>query len=113
MLRRSQFNSYGVNINRYFNDSSWYKYIQLAQKKKELKEVLSWFDTRVLNDIFFGASVTTVDVRVRIVCGMVNKLTCITPDMKYELMNLMYEKRKEYQKKHIEFLARYVYNIPF
>lgn len=112
MLRRSTYDNYGVNINRYWKDYSWHKYIQLAQKKKELKQVLSWFDTRVLDDIPWK-SITTIDVRVRIVCGMVNKLICITPDMKYELMNLMYDKRKEYQRLHIDFVAKWEYKVPF
>lgn len=111
MLRLTTWNSYGVRINRY-PETNWIKYIILAQKKPELKKVLIWFDNKIIDDLP-TKSYTTINVRIRIVCGMVNKLSCLTPDMKYELMNLVYSKRKEFDNKLIEFKAKWEWRIPF
>ena len=83
---------------------SWYVFLRIQNKeiretefhkffkKQTLSKVLAWYDTQILQQIGI-ASKTTLEVRIRIVCGMVNKLPIevLTRDLKIEFMECIWD----------------------
>lgn len=102
-----------IYICNYCNSPEWNKYFRMASKHKDIEEILCWFDKYILRQISRTTKTTTLDVRIRIVCGMINKNTFLTRDLKYELMELIWTKYKEKTKLFNDFVARSICGVPF
>ena len=54
--------------------ASWWVYTNLEKTHESVRHIIYWFDTNILQRIGKDTKFT-LDVRIRIVCGMVNKLS--------------------------------------
>lgn len=97
----------------YCNTPEWSKYFKMASKHPNICKIISWFDTMILQEMSRNVKKITLDVRIRIVCGMINKDIFLTKDLKLELMELIWTKYKERERIHDNVIAKCIYNIPF
>lgn len=83
-------------------------------QKQTLSKVLAWYDTQILQQIGI-ASKTTLEVRIRIVCGMVNKLPIevLTRDLKIEFMECIWDTFRKFYDEWNEWYCRYILQLPF
>lgn len=102
---------------------SWWVFLKIAEKerqnlsfkaKKPVNHILYWFDTNILQRINKD-STFTLDVRIRIVCGMINKLSPnkLSLDMKREFMECIWDTYQKFSKDYIEYHCRYELGLPF
>lgn len=103
-------NIYSCN---YCNKPEWNKFFKMAEKHKSIKDILCWFDKNILRQMSISTKKSTLDVRIRIICGMINKNTFLTRDLKFELMELIWYKYKEKTKLFYDFVAISIYELPF
>lgn len=97
----------------YCGTPEWNKYFKMAYKNPDIKYILCWFDKKILQQMLVSTKRTTLDVRIRIICGLINKNKFLTRDLKIELMELIWKKYKEKQCLFNEFLSRSIYGLPF
>lgn len=102
-----------VEMCNYCGTPEWNKYFKIASKHSDIKYILCWFDKNVLRQISMSTSTITLDVRIRIICGIINKNTFLTRDLKIELMELIWSKYKERQRLFSDFVARSIHKVPF
>lgn len=94
---------------------SWWVYIKLEKTHKSVRHIICWFDTNILQRIGKDTKVT-LDVRIRIVCGMINKLSFknrISIAMKREFMECIWDTYQEFSKDYVEYYCRYELGLPF
>lgn len=105
---------------------SWYVFLRIQNKeiretefhkffkKQTLSKVLAWYDTQILQQIGI-ASKTTLEVRIRIVCGTVNKLPIevLTRDLKIEFMECIWDTFRKFYDEWNEWYCRYILQLPF
>lgn len=102
---------------------SWKMFINLANRElkinsfrdiKPINHIIYWFDTMILQRIGKDTKFT-LDVRIRIVCGMINKLFSdkISIAMKREFMECIWDTYQEFSKDYIEYYCRYELGLPF
>lgn len=72
--------------------ASWWVYTNLEKTHESVRHIIYWFDTNILQRIGKDTKFT-LDVRIRIVCGMVNKLSSnrISIAMKREFMECIWD----------------------
>lgn len=113
----------GVTNRNILDWSKWEPYLNIADRERNRKEynklnhLLYWYDYNILwqiDKVNYTKDLTTLDVKLRIVTGMVNKADYLTWEQKYELMDLMFEKYKEFIKHRFDWLHFCeVQNLPF
>lgn len=96
--------------NREIKDTEFHKFF----KKQTLAHIIAWYDINILQQIGI-ASKTTLKVRIRIVCGMVNKLSTevLTRDLKIEFMECIWDSFNRLYYEFNEWHCRYVLGLPF
>lgn len=103
--------------------NSWNVYINLATRERKtsnfkeitpINHIIYWFDTNILQRIGKDSS-NTLDVRIRIICGLINKLSHkeISIDMKREFMECIWDAYKKFSKDYVEWHCKYILSIPF
>lgn len=103
----------------YCSTPQWNKFFRIANNHTEVRNILIWFDKNILRQIegkdveYENINRKTLDVRIRIICGMINKTSKLTRDLKIELMELIWDKYKERRRVHENFIARSIYHVPF
>ena len=114
---------WGKRYNLFHWRASWWVYISLAERErktlpfkadKPVNHILYWFDTNILQRIGKDTKFT-LDVRIRIVCGMVNKLSSnrISIAMKREFMECIWDAYQKFSKDYMEYHCRYELGLPF
>lgn len=93
---------------------SWWVYIKLEDTYKPVRQIICWFDANILQRIGEDARFT-LDVRIRIVCGMINKLSPdrISVDMKREFMECIWDTYQKFSKDYMEYHCKYELGLPF
>lgn len=95
---------------------SWWVFITIAAKynNKEVNHIIYWFDTNILNRISKDTR-QTLDVRIRIVCGMINKLNPakMSRPMKQEFMECIWDAYMKFSKDYYEYHCKYELCLPF
>ncbi len=97
----------------YCGTPEWNKFFKMASKHDNIKNILCWFDKNILRQMSLSTKKTTLDVRIRIICGMINKDHFLTRDLKFELMELIWDKYREKNKLFSDFVAISIYKVPF
>ena len=96
--------------NREIKDTEFHAFF----RKQRLAKVLAWYDTQILQQIGI-ASKTTLEVRIRIVCGMVNQLPVevLTRDLKIEFMECIWDTFHKLYSEWNEWYCKYILQLPF
>lgn len=104
-----------------FNWEGWEPFIKIRDNrtnkktfstKVELPHIIGWLDREVLQQI--GVSTyTTIDVRIRIICGMINNCIQLNWQQKQKLMELIWDIRKQFNKSYTDYYCKYIAQVPF
>ena len=94
--------------------ASWWVYTNLEKTHESVRHIIYWFDTNILQRIGRDSNFT-LNVRIRIVCGMINKLNPakISMEMKREFMECIWDAYQKFSKDYIEYHCRYELGLPF
>ena len=127
-----QFGSYRYDSIKWLNE--WYFILNLQDKycnkaktqpldksESEFLHILYFYDRNILqcicgmNPIENSRNFATTMVRLRIICGMVNKLdhNKFSIDMKYWIMQCFWDAFYKVWKLHAEWYGRHIANLPF
>lgn len=81
---------------------------------KPVNHIICWFDRNILQRIGKDSK-TTLDVRVRIICGMINKLDAnkVSFKMKMRFMECIWDAYKEFSRDYFEWHAKWILGLPF
>lgn len=105
--------------------NEWYAFFNLAKKDRngDINKILAWFDKNVLQamDIQYypepklKTSITTLDVRIRIVCGMINKIShyTLSREMKIAFMECIWDTYKKFKRLYLNSYFIYAEQLPF
>lgn len=82
--------------------------------EKPIRHIMWWFDKNVLQQIGIESKVT-LDVRIRIVCGMINKLSPnhLSIELKREFMECIWDSYRNFGRSQENWYCKYVLNLPF
>lgn len=121
-LSNRVYTSWGVRYNSFIWNPDWKIFINLSNKEIEqgwikpntIRYVICWFDTNILQRIG-KEQLTTLEVRIRIVCGLVNKLpyTKLPRELKIIFMECIWDTFRKFYKSWQEWHCKYVLNLPF
>lgn len=122
-LTNKTYTPWGKQYKQFHWKSSWWVFINFANKEratmefnevKPVNHIIYWFDTEVLQKIGKD-TVFTLDVRIRIVCGMINKLPYnkISMDMKREFMECIWDTYQKFSRDYMDYYCMYVIELPF
>lgn len=101
----------------------WYAFIRMQNKEikerpfnayKPVAHIIYFFDTKVLQRIGKDHRVT-LDVRIRIVCGLINQLSPnkVSIPMKREFMECIWDTYKKFMREWEEYYFKYILQLPF
>lgn len=81
---------------------------------KPVNRIICWFDRNILQRIGEDSKIT-LDVRVRIVCGMINKLDAnkVSFELKIRFMECIWDTYKEFSRDWWEWHAKWILGLPF
>lgn len=122
----SYLNSCPIRYNEINWRPSWYVFIRIQNreiketefhkffKASSLARIIAWYDTQILQQIGIAAKVT-LQVRIRIICGMVNKLPVevLTRELKIEFMECIWDTFNKLYNLWNEWHCRYILQLPF
>lgn len=87
------------------------KHSSICFCKKGLEELVVWFDTNVINRIGKD-TITTIDVRMRILTGMLNNLINLTHDQKREAHIIFVNSFRQANRSYIDYMCK-TQGLPF
>ena len=113
-LTSNVYTPWGKQYQMFHWKPSWWVFIKLSNKTKDVRHIIYWFDINILQRISKDTRFT-LDVRIRIVCGMINNLTpiFISIDMKREFMECIWDAYQKFSKDYIEYHCKYILQLPF
>lgn len=81
---------------------------------KPIRHIMCWFDSNILQRIGKESNIT-LDVRIRIVCGMVNKVSpkSLSIELKREFMECIWDAYRNFRRSHENWYCKYILNLPF
>lgn len=126
---------WGVRYNQFNWRNEWYCFLNINKKqvkslgiyseldyihncntksKYTTAHLLYWFDTNILQRISKD-STQTLDVRVRILCGMVNKISPreLTIPMKQKFMECIWDTYRKFNGSWIDYECLNIFGLPF
>lgn len=125
-LTNHVYTPWGVRYNEFKWRNEWYTFLKLYDK--ELKEtnsfrknttnsvshIICWFDRNIIQRIGIDNKVT-IQVRIRIICGMINKLfiPTVTREMKIEFMECIWDTYKQMDKSWSDYYCLNILGLPF
>ena len=108
--------------------NEWYTFLKLAEKEREeykfnssflqsynsINHILYWFDANIIQSID-KVSKTTLNVRIRIICGMINKMQNkkITREIKIELMECIWDAYNKLYQQYFDWYCLNILQLPF
>ena len=80
----------------------------------KISHIICWFDRNVIQRIGIDNKVT-IQVRIRIICGMINKLfiPTVTREMKIEFMECIWDTYKQMDKSWSDYYCLNILGLPF
>lgn len=122
-LTNNVYTPWGKSYQKFRWNADWNIFIKIAERErktssfkdtKSVNHIIYWFDTEVLQKINTERKVT-LDVRIRIVCGMVNKVlhTKLSWELKQRFMQCIWDAYQEFSRDYIEYNCRYILKLPF
>lgn len=120
------YTTWGVKYSSFNWRPEWYTFIRM--QNREIREIefheffkrynvsylLHWFDSRILQRIGVDNELT-LKVRIRILCGLVNKLPADTMPrpMKIEFMECIWDTYRKFYKEWYEYYCKTILELPF
>ena len=79
-----------------------------------IRHIICWFDRNVLQRIGED-SITTLNVRIRIVCGMINKVSPnkLSMELKRIFMECIWDTYYKFRRRHNEWYCKWILQLPF
>lgn len=120
-LTNKVYTSWGVRYELFNWRPEWYTFIRIQNREcnknkfhciYSVKYIVCWFDTNILQKIGIDKE-PTLRVRIRIVCGMVNKIDYIPWTMKRELMECIWDTYRKFYKEWNEYYCKKILELPF
>ena len=101
----------------------WKIFINLYDKQCRKKDwivdctvgsVIYWFDTNIVQQIG-KSSKTTLDVRIRIVCGMINSIPTgfLSRELKIQFMECIWDAYKKLYATYVDWHCKWILGVPF
>lgn len=125
-LTNQVYTTWGARYNSFIWRPEWYTFIRI--QNRELKEIefhkyfktptvahiIYWFDSLILQKIGIDDK-KTLDVRIRIVCGLVNKLpsTALTRDLKIQFMDCIWHAYMQFYITWWNWHCKWILQLPF
>lgn len=116
------YTTWGVQYHNFIWDPNWKIFINLADKEiqngwikpNSIRYIICWFDRNILQRLGKD-SIATLKVRIRVVCGLVNKLpyTKLPRDLKITFMECIWHAFHEFYSKWKEWHCKYILRLPF
>lgn len=117
------YTSWGKQYNTFNWNIEWNVFIKISNKEVNTKEFLEnkpvrhiiyWYDTNILQKIGIDSKFT-LDVRIRIICGMINKLDSnkITFQMKITFMECIWDTYRKFIKDYNNYYCKNILHLPF
>jgi len=116
------YTSWGVRYELFNWRPEWYTFIRIQNREcnkdrfyyisNSVKYIIYWFDTNILQKIGIDKE-PTLRVRIRIVCGMVNKINYIPWPMKREFMECIWDTYRKFYKEWNEYYCKKILELPF
>lgn len=106
------YTKWGRRYNQFKWDNNWYAFVK--SKNRQVSHCIFWFDYYILQRIGEDSK-TTLNVRIRILCGMINKIPypILNREMKIAFMeciwNIFYAMWKDYD----DWYCKYILQLPF
>lgn len=103
----------------------WYTFLKLASKDRtsSINKVLAWFDENILQAMDINCypepklktTISTLNVRIRIICGMINNISHLTlsREMKIVFMECIWDTYKKFRYLYLESYYREALQLPF
>lgn len=121
-LTNKVYTSWGVRYELFNWRPEWYTFIRIQNREcnkdefhcisDSVKHIIYWFDTNILQKIGIDKE-PTLRVRIRIVCGMVNKINYIPWPMKREFMECIWDTYRKFYKEWNEYYCKKILELPF
>lgn len=121
-LTNKVYTSWGVRYTLFNWRPEWYTFIRIQNREcnkdwfhyndDSVKHIIYWFDTNILQKIGIDKE-PTLRVRIRIVCGMVNKINYIPWPMKREFMECIWDTYRKFYKEWNEYYCKKILELPF
>lgn len=111
-LTNHVYTNWGKRYSSFNWTEEWKPFIN--NHSKSVNKILAWFDMNILQRIGKDTKFTT-DVRIRIVCGMINKISYYTlsREMKLSFMECIWDIYKQFNSSFDEYHCRYILGLPF
>lgn len=124
------YTSWGARYNSFVIKDEWRIFINLANKEKEkytfheffskakISHIIYWFDINILQEMLpFENSISkiTLDVRIRIVCGMINKIPShiLSRELKIIFMECIWDTYKKFYSRYNDWYCKWILGLPF
>lgn len=122
-LTNKVYTPWGKRYNIFNWNKEWDTFIKISDKEvytkdftenKHVRHIIYWYDTNILQRISIDSKFT-LDVRIRIVCGMINKLNSnkITFRMKIIFMECIWDTYREFTRDYSNYYCKNILNLPF
>lgn len=104
--------------------NEWYTFIKLYNKeikeqnsihhysKNRIGYIICWFDENIIQKIGKDSE-QTLNVRIRIICGMINNLTIIPREMKIEFMECIWDTYRKLRREYNNWYCHWILQLPF
>lgn len=116
------YTSWGVRYELFNWRPEWYTFIRIQNREcnkdsfhyisDSIKYIIYWFDTNILQKIGIDKE-PTLRVRIRIVCGMINKINYIPWPIKREFMECIWDTYRKFYKEWNEYYCKKILELPF
>lgn len=117
------YTAWGARYDSFNWRPEWYTFIRMKERelrdrgyheKKDISYVISFFDQMILQQIGVAKD-PTLSVRIRIVCGMINKIphTILPRPMKIALMDCIWDTYRKFQNAWYNYYCKYILQLPF
>lgn len=122
-LTNKVYTPWGKRYNIFNWNKEWNTFIKISNKEvytkeftenKPVRHIIYWYDANILQRISIDSKFT-LDVRIRIVCGMINKLNSnkITFRMKIIFMECIWDTYREFTRDYSNYYCKNILNLPF
>lgn len=122
-LTNRVYTPWGIQYKKFNWRESWRIFLNLRDKEvknktfrdtKPINHIIYWFDTNILCKINCEKK-STLDVRIRIVCGMINKISpnILSPDLKREFMECIWDSYKQFYQNYMNWYCHWIVGVPF
>lgn len=125
VLHNSAYTSWGEPYSKFEWDDNWKIFLRLSEKerlnvdfhspqKKYVNNIITFFDNGILQRMRKD-TLTTLDVRIRAICGMVAKIPymVLSRDLKVMFMLCIWDAYKKFYSRYMEWHCRYELELPF